>query len=485
MSFQFLNLKMIVSTNNMALTNDPTDLQSKVFNLNNNEWQLLSFYLSSDPKIRSDQINFLNNSGKITYKANKTPINRSIAASNSRISPDDVAKSIYDLKKIDSLQKTVAKATIGATGFLDKQIDTLGATIINQIDKLTNWAEQGVNQMESTLQDWGASAAAAERKFLDKTIYPCTSWVGDTLKGMSTEFVSDLHEFNKHISQSRLLNAPGDAFNSIRHIAYAIKGEIEKLIDFTHQIFAGITAAILKLKRLVRRAVKAIVVFLVTLIENLIPTQLLTDIGQAVNGLLGGLQGTFSSFFNNLGLSAQEGIFKGLMEEITKMTAHPLLYILDQLGADVFVNLPIGNWSQQLKAIENDIVNNQLFTQFLNFSNKFTLEYLISKLPPGAQQTIKILSQISSNAHGFIGNGIRNYARTKILKNKNGIFLGKLQSVGISFNLSASYHYSSGSSQRVAPILTFRPLLTDGTAPITTDKYGNKVITSYTETHLF
>ena len=463
------------------------EAQLKINEITRDEQQAIMLHLSRDPRIQQDQIRFLNGDSKLVYKPGRTPINNSIAASDANLSSDQIAKSIYDLNKIDSLTQIVAKTTIGSTKFLDKQTDRLGSTILNALDGITSFAEDGVAQMEHKLQEWSTSAVEKERKFLNKTVYPCTTWAGDALKGISNELVDDIGVFNSWVSQSRLLNTPGDVFNSVRHIAFAIRGEIEKLIDFAHQMFAGLTSAMIKLKRLVKRAVKAITVFCLTLIEGLIPTDFLKSIAESINGLVKAAGETFYAIVNTT-LETTENSFQGLQDEITKMAEHPLLYVFDQVGAEPFVNIPLLDQVKKLEKIERDFVNNKIFTEFLNFSEKFTLENLIKTLPKGAQETYKILNEISSNAHGFIGNGIRNFARKKVLKNKRNAFIGKLNSVGVNFTLSVPYHYSTTPSYRSAPLITFKPLLTDNSGRLTTDKYGNRVVshyTSYTSTRLY
>jgi hypothetical protein len=471
-----------------SLFSTSEETQYKINNLNRDEQQAMMLHLSRDSRILQDQIRFLNGDTKLVYRPNKTPINKSIAASDANISADLVAKTIYDLKKIDSLTNTLAKTTIGATKFLDKQIDNLGSTIINTLEEITSAAEDGITEMEYKLQEWSESAVEAERKFLNKTIYPCTSWAGDALKGISSELLDDVRIFNRHVSKSRLVNTPGDIFNSIRHIAFAIRGEIEKLIDFTHQMFAGLAAAMLKLKRLIKRAIKAITVFCLTLIEGLIPTDLLKSIGEAVNNIIKAAGESFYSLTVGLGLSTAEDAFQGLQDEVTKMAEHPLVYVFDQVGVEPFLNVPLLDQIKKLEKAERDIVNNKIFTEFLKFSDKFTLENLIKMLPKGAQETYKILNELSSNAHGFIGNGIRSYVRRKVLKNKRNAFIGKLNSFGVNFTLSVPYHYGTVTAYRSAPLITFKPLLTDNSGTLTVDKYGNKVVshyTSFTSTRLY
>lgn len=462
-------------------------MSSPVANLSADEYQVLSSHLSRDSAIRQDQIDFLNggDTSKIKYRPDNTLINRSIKSAEKRLSQSDIASTIYDLGKIDSLSQITAKTTIGATKFLDKQIDSLGSTILNAVDGLMDFASQSVSQMEDTLQTWAKDVGDAEKNFLNKNVYPISSVGTDFLKSISKDFATDMHTFNSAVSKCRILNTPGDVFNSVRHIAFAIKGEIEKLIDFTHQIFAGITAALIKLKRLMKRAVKAITVFMVTIIENIIPTQIISEIAEALNNVVGALGESLSTFLNTAGLNAQEGMFDGLQKEIAAFAKHPLLYTFEQIGVEPFVNLPILNWIKELEKAENQFINNQFFTAMNKFSEKYTLEYLISKLPKGMQTTIAVLGQLSSNPHGFIGNGMRTWARKHILKDKKGLFLGNLKSVGVMFHLSVPYHYSGANSNRTAPFLTFKPLLTDGTTSVTTDGYGNKVVTGYSTTRLF
>lgn len=464
------------------------EAQYIINNVNRDEQQAIMLHLSRDPRILQDQIRFLNGDSRLVYKPGRTPINNSIAASEKNISADIIAKDIYDLGKINSLTGTVAKTTIGATKFLDKQIDNLGSTILNAIDKVTNAAEDGVDFIESKLQEWGSNIAEKERSFVNKS-YPCTTWAGDMMRGISSELVDDIGMFNTWVSKNRLLNMPGDAFNSVRHIAFAIRGEIEKLIDFAHQMFAGLTSAMIKLKRQIKRIVKAITTFCLTLIEGLIPTDFLKSIADSVNSVIQVLGETFNTIVNGpLGLQTVENSFQGLQDEVTKMAEHPLLYVFEQVGAEPFVNLPLLDQIKKLEKIQNDFVNNKIFTEFLKFSDKFTLENLIKTLPKGAQETLRILSEISSNAHGFIGNGIRNYARRKILKNKRNAFIGKLNSVGVNFTLSVPYHYSTSPAYRSAPLITFKPLLTDNSGSVTVDKYGNRIVTNYlsfTSTRLY
>jgi hypothetical protein len=72
----------------------------------------------------------------------------------------------------------------------------------------------------------------------------------------------------------------------------------------------------------------------------------------------------------------------------------------------------------KLNQIERDIMTSKFLTAVQESSNKLTPEYFISKLPADARKTINVISQLANNPKGFVGNGVRSWARKNILKNK-------------------------------------------------------------------
>lgn len=453
----------------MSLFN-PDIVENKINNLTIDESSSIFPYLSRDDAKKREQIKFINSN---------TNINRSISAS--KFNQDEIAKSISDLSKINSLTPLLAKTTVAANGYFDKATDALGTTILNAIDSLVNDASDGLNSMVSKIEQYANKAVDAERKFTDKTTGPVGSWATKKLKSFSNDFVDDLHSFNQAIAKNRLLNLPGDVFNSTRHILFALKGDLEKLVDFVHQIFAGISAAILKLKRLINRTITALVKILVNLIENLIPTEFLTQLSEGINTLLLGLGESIGTFINTAGLETTTNLFQGLTEEITSFAKEPLTYMFGQLNLQTYMNVPALN---NLSSIEKKLTDP--LTSLLKLTDKFTIENLIKMLPKDTQKFLAIVNQIATNSKGFVGNGVRSWARKHILKNKTSLLLGKTNALGIKFTLSTPQHYSDPTSYNsTAPYIVFKRLLTDN-SNIVVDSAGNRYnYLSYTNTHLF
>lgn len=453
----------------MSLYN-PESVENKITNLTIDEISCISPYLSRDDAKKREQIKFLNSN---------TNINRSIAAS--KFNQDEIAKSISDLGKVNSLTPLIAKTTVAANGYFDKATDALGTTILNAIDTLVNDATDGLNAAVSKIEQYAKKATDAERKFVDNTTGPVGSWATNKLKTFSHDFVDDLHTFNQAVSKNRLLNLPGDVFNSTRHIVFALRGELEKLVDFVHQIFAGISAAMLKLKRLINRTIQALIKILVNLIESLIPTEFLTQLSEGINTILLGLGESIGSFIGTLGMDTTTNLFQGLTEEITSFAKEPLTYMFGQLNVQTYLNVPGLNNISSIEKKLTDPLNS-----LLSFTDQFTLENLIKMLPKDAQKFLAVMNEIATNSKGFVGNGVRSWARKHILKNKSSLLLGKTNALGIKFTLSTPQHYSAPASYNSsAPYIVFKKLLTDN-SNIVVDSAGNRNnYLSYTNTHLF
>jgi hypothetical protein len=448
----------------------------KINNLTSDEMLMIYPYLSRDDRKKQQQIKFINSNSSLS---------NSIKDSDKNINDDEIAKSLYDLRKVDSLTPLVAKFTINETKFFDKNTDALGTSILNGMDQLMNWTESNVDSMINSLESMKESAIDAKRKYIDRTVSPVSSWATKKLSSLSSSFVDDLHSFNKKVSQNRLINIPGDMFNSMRHIAFALKGNLEKLVDFTHQIFAGISAMMFKLRRLIRKLITAITKILVSLIESLIPTDFLTNIANSVNEVLLGLGESVGTFINQIGFDTTTNLFEGLTQEITSFAEAPLTYALGELNIQSYINIPGQN---SLRALEQKIT--QPLETIIRFADTLTIENLIKLLPKDAQKLIATLNEIATNAKGFVGNGVRSWARKNILKGKNELFLGKMNGLGVRFTLSTPYHFTGPSNRGISqtvPYITFKKLLTyNGSNSFTVDGYGNKVgYLSYTQRNLF
>ena len=448
----------------------------RINNLSDNDYLVMLPYLSRNGIKRTKQIEFLNGT---------TPISESIKESEKNINEDEIAKSIYDLRKVDSLTYLIAKTTIAETKYFDKNVENLGSSILNGVDQLVNWTESNIDSMISSLENAKDKFIDAKRQYVDRTISPATSWATKKLSSFSTSFVDDLHSFNQKVSKNRLINIPGDMFNSVRHIAFALKGNLEKLVDFTHQIFAGITAAMYKLRRLIRKIISAITKILVNLIESLIPTDFLTNIANSVNEVLLGVGESIGTFINQIGFETTTNLFEGLTEEITSFAKEPLTYLLGDLNVQSYVNIPGLN---NLNAIERQITDP--LNSLIKFSDSLTIENLIKLLPKDAQKLIAVMNELATNARGFVGNGVRSWARKKLLGNKKDVFLGKMNGLGVRFSLSTPYHYSAPVNQdfaQTAPYITFKRLLTDnGRNSFTLDGSGNRIgYLYYTQKNLF
>lgn len=468
---------------NTDIVNSGIVSNSKYLNSQLNGMPLYN-YLSRDTDIRRAQIKFLNSNSEdqLKWVSNNTVTNKSIAGTD--VSKFDVAKTIHDLNKIDSLTSIVARTTVAVNGYFDKTTDMIGTTIFNQLDKLTNAAEAGLDYMADSMEGYKNSIVDAKTKYIDRNISPVTGWATKKLESLSGSFKDDLHSFNQKVAKNRLINTPGDVFNSIRHIAFALKGDLEKLIDFTHQIFAGLTATLIKLVRLLRKFIKTITKILVGLIQSLIPTNFLEGIAASINNVLGGLGETIGTFFNAIGLETTTGLFDGLQEEVSSFAKDPFTYAFGNLDIQAVVNIPGIN---NISSLEREIL--APLQSVLKFADSLTLDNLIKTLPKDVQQAIGIMNQIANNAHGFVGNGVRSYVRKKILGGKQSFFLGKMKGIGIKFTLSEPYHYTTYYSRTPTPYLVFQKLLTDnsgGRQSVAVDRRGNKLnYLSYTQTHLF
>ena len=444
-------------------------------------------YLSRDMSLRASQINFLNSNStdSLKWASNNTGINNSIIGTN--MNNYEVVKTVHDLSKIDSLSTFLAQTTVHQAEFFNKTTDTIGTTIFNQMDKLVNSAEAGLDWMTDKMQSLANGVTEAKSKYIDRTVSPVTGWATEKLSSMSSSFTDDLHTFNQKVASSRVLNLPGDAFNSLRHIAFGIKGDLQKLVDFTHQMFAGLSATIIKLTRLIRKYIKIMTKILVNLIKSLIPTEFLTSIATSVNNLIGGLGETLSTFFNTVGLDVTSDTFQGLQDEVTGFAKDPLEYMFGTLDVSVSFNIPQLN---KLNQIERDIMNSKFLTAIQEYSNKLTPEYFISQLPADARKTINVISQLANNPRGFVGNGVRSWARKSILKNKTQKFLGNAKGIGVRFALSEPYHGISNSTIRTpAPYIVFKKLITDNSGNqngIAVDSKGNKLnYLAYSQARLF
>jgi hypothetical protein len=453
-----------------------TNTKWKINNLTSDEMLIIYPYLSKDDRKKQQQIAFINSN---------SPLSNSIKDSDKNINEDEIAKSIYDLRKVDSLVPLIAKTTISEVKFFDDLTDTLGSTILNGMDQLSNWAETNVDSMLNSLEKAKDSVVDAKRKYVDRTFSPVSSWATQKLNSISSSFVDDLHTFNTKVSKNRLINLPGDMFNSVRHIAFALKGNLEKLVDFTHQIFAGISAMMFKLRRLIRKVITAITKILVSLIEALIPTDFLTSIANSINEVLLGLGESIGTFINQIGFETTTNLFEGLTQEITSFAEAPLTYALGELNVASYINLPGQNYLREL-----ELQLTQPLDTLISYANQLTIENLIKLLPKDAQQLLAVINEIATNAKGFVGNGVRSWARKNILKGKNELFLGKMSSFGVRFTLSTPYHLTNpknrGLSQTV-PYIVFKKLLTDnGKNSFTIDGYGNRSgYLSYTQRNLF
>ena len=102
----------------------------KINNLTTDEMLMIYPYLSRDDRKKQQQIKFINSN---------SPLSNSIKDADKNINDDEIAKSIYDLRKVDSLTPLIAKATISETKFFDKNTDALGTSILNGMDQLMNW----------------------------------------------------------------------------------------------------------------------------------------------------------------------------------------------------------------------------------------------------------------------------------------------------------------------------------------------------------
>jgi hypothetical protein len=220
---------------------------------------------------------------------------------------------------------------------------------------------------------------------------------------------------------------------------------------------------------------------LLNLIENLLPTEFLTEISEGINTILLGLGESIGEFIGTIGFDTTTNLFQGLTEEITSFAKEPLTYLFGQLNVQTYLNVPGLN---NLSSIEKQLTDP--LTSLINISDKFTLENLIKMLPKDMQKFLAVINQIATNAKGFVGNGVRSWARKNLLKNKSSLLLGKTNALGIKFTLSTPQHYSDPTRYNsTAPYIVFKKLLTDN-SNIVVDSAGNRNnYLSYTNTRLF
>ena len=236
---------------------------------------------------------------------------------------------------------------------------------------------------------------------------------------------------------------------------------------------------------LIRKIITAITKILVNLIEAIIPTDFLTSIANSVNGVLLGLGESLGTFINQIGFETTTNLFQGLTEEITSFAKEPLTYALGELNVQSYINIPGSN---NLKALERQLTDP--LNTLIKFADSLTIENLIKLLPKDAQNLIAVMNQIANNSKGFVGNGVRSWARKKILKGKKDLFLGKMNKLGVRFSLSTPYHYTAqinNNPMQTVPYITFKKLITDnGRNNFTLDGYGNRVgYLYYTQRNLF
>jgi hypothetical protein len=420
-----------------------------------------------------------------------------------------VARSLRKLKHINSLQAITAKTAIGVDGFFSETTDRLGSSItqtLNAIDEAASFGLDQLNIAAARIRKATAEHRArrikedADQDNIDSSL-PGNSATKSIFKRVSSRengkdvFNSGWATLNAKMKENRFANIPADMFNSARTLLYTIREELEQAIDAINQIFQNFQAAVVKLQRKIKAAIKALTILLMSALDWLLEQTALPSVLESVFAEIGGFLKDFGEnlkdFVNTL-LGAAEGesvmtnIFADLSNELTTITEKGIFtYMYEALGTNINIAIPgLDKVSNLQTKIEAPLLNS------LKVLRRYSsINWLISQLPKDAQKTLGIIQALSTNAKGFIGNGIRSAFVKNVLKGKKKLFIGNAKKKGgITFTFAQPFHFGSSQYQynpTVNPIFVLPRLSIDGSVQ-QVDRSGNKInYRAYTNTRLF
>lgn len=416
-----------------------------------------------------------------------------------------IGRCLYSLRHINSLQAITAKTAIGLDGFFAETTDRLGSTVTGVLGAVDDAASYALDQLEGVAAKLKKSTAEykSRRAATANSSNPDTDLKGSTptkniLSQAGESFNSGWSKLNSKMKENRLANIPGDMFNSARTLLFVIREELEQAIDAIHQIFQNIEAAMIKLIRKIKGIIKALITILMNALDWLLEASgiqsyidsFLTNIGNFLNDIGENLKDTVNILFGAdtaAGESVMINIFADLNKEIgTIIQKGVFTYIWESLGVEIAIQVVPGfdKISQVQRSIEAPLY------ETLNTLRKYAdVNWLISQLPKDAQKTLGIIQAFSTNAKGFIGNGIRSTFIKTVMKGKGSTFMGNAKKgAGIQFSFAQAYQYGANQFQynpASAPVFVLPRLAIDN-SPIQVDRSGNKLnYSAYTNTRLF
>ena len=258
------------------------EIKFKIDNLTDNEHMLMYPFLSRENIHRAQQIKFFNSQVPLRFFDKGEPPGggqNSDFITSSVIYEDELARLIYEYKRIQILASLIAKTNIALQGYFEQTTDTLGSTIINTLERLINYAEDSLNTEVD--KENRPDAINSIRTFIDRTASPCNAWASKKLNSLSEKFVTDLYDYNRLLCRQKTINSPGEHFNSIRHITYHILDILPELIKYTHEFFVTLIEDIISLKQVVIGAVSATRNYLIDLDTILTPPGNISAIADA------------------------------------------------------------------------------------------------------------------------------------------------------------------------------------------------------------
>lgn len=258
------------------------EIKFKIDNLTDNEHMVMYSFLSRENLHRAQQIKFFNSEVPLRFFDKGEPPGgeqNSDFITSSVIYEDELARLIYEYKRIQILSSIISKTNIALQGYFDQTTDTLGSTVLNTLERLINYAEDSL--LTEVDKENAPDAIDSQRTFIDRTASPCNAWASKKLNSITEKFVTDLYDYNRLLCREKTINSPGEHFNSIRHITYYELGILQELIKFTHEFFITLIEDIISLKQTVIGAVSNTRVYLVDLDTILTPPGNIDSIASA------------------------------------------------------------------------------------------------------------------------------------------------------------------------------------------------------------
>ena len=258
------------------------EIKFKIDNLTDNEHMLMYPFLSRENLHRAQQIKFFNSEVPLRFFDKGEPPGgeqNSDFITSSVIYEDELARLIYEYKRIQILSTIIAKTNIALQGYFDQTTDTLGSTVLNTLERLINYAEDSL--LTEVDKENAPDAIDSPRTFIDRTASPCNAWVSKKLNSITEKFVTDLYDYNRLLCRSKTINSPGEHFNSVRHITYHELGILKELVKYTHEFFITLIENIISLKQVVIGAVSSTRNYLIDLDTILTPPGNIDAIAEA------------------------------------------------------------------------------------------------------------------------------------------------------------------------------------------------------------